>query len=856
MRVTYLKLENVAGLYVGSNINSIEIDFTKAKNKITCIVGKNGDGKSCLISTITPFAYVTSLDDRSSISFILPKKNGYKEIHYKDDQDEYIIKHYFKATKDTHSVKSYFMKNGEELNENGNVSSFNSLVELHFGLTQEMMRLIRIGTNVNSFVTLTPARRKEYIGKLIQEIELYINIHKKINGDLKVVKTLLQTNNNNLYNCHIDDPVIKKQELSDINKEIKRCEKDRDGIISKIGKVNALISNNDIYDIRRKYQEAESAVNEFEKLSNEIVNNGLENVSLDQLIIKRNDLSNQKIDTQSKINSLRISIDNIMNNIERLEISIKKITANNDIQSLMNAINNLRSMIDDTPSIVKTFKPIGATSQEVYDILSRLQSFNQISQMIFSLGDKPLKLYIKMKIDHKDVSRWLREQSKKRMNRINSNDLRMLVNKIFDHDDIIGPNCGSDQFTECPYYRLSEELITIRDELNEELQDEETLRSMQIIDNNISNILNELDHYLTLLIPEKIKIQFKEKSMLERLDSHLPFFDLTNLQEYLSIQKEYEIYTQNYEKLNQYQQQLSVYKNAGINQYTQEINNQKELIEKYHTDIKVLDSSMNDISIKLNKVDNEISLVSKYNDSKKYQNVFISTLNSTKKILEPLETASQEKMELEFQLKHITNGIEMKRQEYRSKENTLNEYERLIKEGKKLTKINTNLNTILEAVSTKKGIPVIYMKHYLDRIQKLSNQLLDLIYDGELTLAPFNVTPETFEVPYIKNGKMIPDIKYGSQSEIALTTMALSFALANNVSGSYNILLLDEIDAGLDDANRAAFLKMLYMQMNTLHAEQVFIISHNLSQMANIPMDCIKLSDTGIRNRLQNIIYE
>ena len=856
MRVTYLKLENVAGLYVGSNINSIEIDFTKAKNKITCIVGKNGDGKSCLISTITPFAYVTSLDDRSSISFILPKKNGYKEIHYKDDQDEYIIKHYFKATKDTHSVKSYFMKNGEELNENGNVSSFNSLVELHFGLTQEMMRLIRIGTNVNSFVTLTPARRKEYIGKLIQEIELYINIHKKINGDLKVVKTLLQTNNNNLYNCHIDDPVIKKQELSDINKEIKRCEKDRDGIISKIGKVNALMSNNDIHDIRRKYQEAESAVNEFEKLSNEIVNNGLENVSLDQLIIKRNDLSNQKIDTQSKINSLRISIDNIMNNIERLEISIKKITANNDIQSLMNAINNLRSMINDTPSIVKTFKPIGATSQEVYDILSRLQSFNQISQMIFSLGDKPLKLYIKMKIDHKDVSKWLREQSKKRINRINSNDLRMLVNKIFDHDDIIGPNCGSDQFTECPYYRLSEELITIRDELNEELQDEETLRSMQIIDNNISNILNELDHYLTLLIPEKIKIQFKEKSMLERLDSHLPFFDLTNLQEYLSIQKEYEIYTQNYEKLNQYQQQLSVYKNAGINQYTQEINNQKELIEKYHTDIKVLDSSMNDISIKLNKVDNEISLVSKYNDSKKYQNVFISTLNSTKKILEPLETASQEKMELEFQLKHITNGIEMKREEYRSKENTLNEYERLIKEGKKLTKINTNLNTILEAVSTKKGIPVIYMKHYLDRIQKLSNQLLDLIYDGELTLAPFNVTPETFEVPYIKNGKMIPDIKYGSQSEIALTTMALSFALANNVSGSYNILLLDEIDAGLDDANRAAFLKMLYMQMNTLHAEQVFIISHNLSHMANIPMDCIKLSDTGIRNRLQNIIYE
>ena len=856
MRVTYLKLENVAGLYVGSNINSIEIDFKKAMNKITCIVGKNGDGKSCLISAITPFAYTTSLDDRSSISFILPKKNGYKEIHYQNNEDTYIIKHYFKASKDTHTVKSYFMKNGEELNENGNVTSFNSLVELHFGLTQEMMRLVRIGTNVNSFVTLSPAKRKEYIGKLIEEIELYINIHKKINGDLRVVKTLLQTNNNNLYNCHVDDPILKRQEMKKIDKDIKGYEKERDDIIGKIGKLSSLMKNNDINDLRKKYQEASSAVEEFDRLSNTIDDYGLSNVSLDQLISKRNNLSNEKIDTQSKINSLRISIDNIMRNIERLEINIKRITADNDIKSLINAIDNLRSILNNTPNIIKTFRPIGASSQEVYDILSRLQSFNQISKMIFSLGDKPLKLYIKMKNERKDVARWLKEQSKKRMTRINTSDLRSLVNKIFDQDTIIGPNCNADQFNDCPYYRLSEELISIRDELNEELQDEETLRNIQIIDNNICNILNELDRYMDLGIPEVIKDQFKEKNILERMDSHLPMFDLSHLQEYLSIQKEYEIYKQNIDKLTQYQQQLSVYKNAGINQYTEEIENQRSLISQYNSNIFTLENEMKSINDKLSKVDNEISLVTRYNDSKKYQNVFQSTLNSTKKLLEPLETAAQEKMELDFQLKHTTNAINAARQEYRTIENTLNEYDRLIKEGKKLTKINTNLNTILEVVSTKKGIPVIYMKHYLDRIQKLSNQLLDLIYDGELTLAPFNVTPETFEVPYVKNGKMIPDIKYGSQSEIALTTMALSFALANNLSGTYNILLLDEIDAGLDDTNRAAFLKMLYMQMNTLHAEQVFIISHNLSQMTNIPMDCIKLSDTGIRNRLQNIIYE
>ena len=148
------------------------------------------------------------------------------------------------------------------------------------------------------------------------------------------------------------------------------------------------------------------------------------------------------------------------------------------------------------------------------------------------------------------------------------------------------------------------------------------------------------------------------------------------------------------------------------------------------------------------------------------------------------------------------------------------------------------------------------MKKYLKKIQKLSNRLLELIYDDDFKLASFNVTPETFEVPYIKNGRKIPDIKYASQSEVALATMALSFALANNASGAYNILLLDEIDGGLDDANRGAFLKMLYMQMDALNAEQVFIISHNMAQMANIPMDCIKLTDAGVQTKLQNIIYE
>lgn len=54
MKVTYIKLKNVAGIYVGSKRDEIEINFDKSINKIVAIVGKNGNGKALPNSTKIP----------------------------------------------------------------------------------------------------------------------------------------------------------------------------------------------------------------------------------------------------------------------------------------------------------------------------------------------------------------------------------------------------------------------------------------------------------------------------------------------------------------------------------------------------------------------------------------------------------------------------------------------------------------------------------------------------------------------------------------------------------------------------------------------------------------------------------
>ena len=94
MKITYIKLENIAGLVAGSNLYDLEIDFSKSINRITSVIGRNTSGKSCLISMLTPFSGVNTIDDRSDIPIILQGRDGYKEIHFQDHNDTYIIRYF------------------------------------------------------------------------------------------------------------------------------------------------------------------------------------------------------------------------------------------------------------------------------------------------------------------------------------------------------------------------------------------------------------------------------------------------------------------------------------------------------------------------------------------------------------------------------------------------------------------------------------------------------------------------------------------------------------------------------------------------------------------------------------------
>lgn len=846
MKIKYLKLENVAGLLVGSNKTSIEIDFSNSHNKIISLQGQNGTGKSCLLSALTPFSSVSSsIDERGSLSFIKEGKDGYKEIHYISEKDLFIIKHFYKAQKTGgHSVKSYFSKNGEELNKNGNVSSFIDLVEIHFGLTPEMIRLIRLGSNVSSFINLQPSRRKEYIGKLITEIETYLQIYKKIGDDIKVLKVLISTNANNISNCNISDLKAEELELATEQLTLVKLEKEKEKLFAKISKLKEDKKSFSESNLNSQLSSASNFCSEFELIKKQF--EGIKNPSA--LPDHRKVITEELIELKSKSNSLKLQFDLNLQRTEELQNFISKFKSFETTETLETLISNLKNKLKNT-SVSK----FNFSSSQISSVISTLTSLNSLGKIISSFDNQVLVKFVTLKKKKQSVQDFIKKQSKQNL-LLSKVDLTNLLKTLFKGDFVLAPNCDS-EFKNCPFYRLSEILDT--KESNEKLFSPESLQQIEILSQNFNLILEEVEKLKDLKLGNQIENQFKVEEILSKIASKSQLFELSDLNELLFQVKLSENYLAESQKLVELEQKLEFLKQAGVEKYLQELEKIKQTNLNFRTDIELLNRK---ISAKLNilkEIDQNLEVVSEFTNRSKLISQAKQNLTELQKKFEKFKTIENELSALNLLYGSKNFEIENLRLKIKETENRIDSYKKLVEESKELSKKFHELTLIHDSVSTKKGIPVLYIKSYLNKIYQFTNQLLSVIYDGKLKIEEFKITVDSFEIPYSKNGVKVSDIKYGSQSEVALVSMALSFALSKLASSKYNILLLDEIDAGLDDFNRNLFLQMLNVQMEQIRAEQVFIISHNLANgMISVPLDVIKLSETNFNSRLFNTIYE
>ena len=139
------------------------------------------------------------------------------------------------------------------------------------------------------------------------------------------------------------------------------------------------------------------------------------------------------------------------------------------------------------------------------------------------------------------------------------------------------------------------------------------------------------------------------------------------------------------------------------------------------------------------------------------------------------------------------------------------------------------IHDVLDAVSSKKGIPLAYVRVFLADCKDIINDLIADVFDDEIEIVDFDIPEDSneFKIPYTRNGAFIDDIVKSSQGERAIISLALSFALIRQRTFPYNIMLLDEVDGPLHRSARNKFITILFKQLRAINAEQVFLVSHN-----------------------------
>ena len=109
-----------------------------------------------------------TFDNRKDI--VIPNQLGEKIIDLENNGNLYHIEHFYGKKN-----KSFISKNNIELNENGNIKSFNQITKEELGIDGDYFKLGRIGSNVSNFIDLKASDRKKYITDFIPSIDEYLN---------------------------------------------------------------------------------------------------------------------------------------------------------------------------------------------------------------------------------------------------------------------------------------------------------------------------------------------------------------------------------------------------------------------------------------------------------------------------------------------------------------------------------------------------------------------------------------------------------------------------------------------------------------------------------------------------------
>lgn len=853
MKLIELYVKN--SLLLSKTNTEIRLDFRKCDKILNIIIGEMGSGKTALMGLMHPFATYGSLDSRNSASIFTPGKDGVKRTIFKHEGSYYTCEHTGKWVKDHHVIKSYFKIDDEEMNENGNHNTFKELVKLHLGIDQGFLTLLRLGSNVVNLIDKSATERKAYISTIVKDTEIYTMIfkalkeeHKNYNAQSTILMNKLQGLSAEKYDDFQDALIVYQNQLTKLDEE-------KNELLNQKFRYNA--ESRALLD-GKSYNEARELLASYENslmdLKDQIIDlenmiNNLESTYTAEEIMKllndsrlQNEMNKAEIRRLDELHSQNSDI------LAKLEENLKLCQSDTNLKAMQQAFRELSEQI-----ILYENELQGFHVKESSMILKGLvDSIDNLNQTIVDLGEYDSKLISKLYGSDSTILGYAKKQLEKinyrkfkiqsEMNNLKFSDTYTVSGVLF-----YPPFCPATKGG-CPFAethpatiqkknrdknifnaKLEELEIQLGDLDNEVYRYTEYPAIYSMIQNfkkqwfTISNQLKDLG-LLLIKNPLNILVDPTKKQWFD-YDGLMRMISLAEKRErYYRIMERYDNIKAEIASLTKYDEEEL---KKEIAYYDQQINEQlnqilllEEACKRYEDDIQKYDQMYLDLAnIEAYKI--------QVNDLKKDETVLKDMIQKLKENIDTVRVYQEKFIFVNNDLSRVENEITS----INDKIAKLNYIIRDIDYAKdELEVIMLNLkyyDLMIRAASSKEGIPLEYIKIFLGKTKDKINRLIDGVFEDDIEILDFVISETEFKIPYMINGNVVEDISSLSQGQTSIITLALSFALVDNVESPYNIFLLDEVDGALYEADRRKFLNILLNQIREVGIEQIFLTTHN-----------------------------
>lgn len=854
MFIERLELKNYAAIKAGMGVEHLKLNIPRNGNRITLLMGENGSGKSAILDQLQP--YSTSIGNvRSGVgNTIIEGKQGYKYIRYDVNGTTIEIKHFMTER----TTKSYISKNGVELNENGNVTSFKELVEIELNISEDTITLMKLGANTTTFLKMSSSKRKDFAADILSEVNVFLQMYKKANEKFRYIRSVIKSVSGKLASLNVIDRESLLKDISDATELLNQYNISRDTLV---GERATLISKLEphrgytVSNLKEEIKEIKENINklEFDLSAAKLLNitgltNNLKKANSEELRLttevtsaknERDALTEQRESNLTKIQEIKAKLAIMSSGLEV-----------NDLVRLLTKYNRQRETLKEK---YKDFHPNVSSNDfrrvlEIFKELERIAGYtNEFSQagVVDVIGRlyNDEKVDVALQMEFKAKSRELEAIKAKMLAKESTPDN---IPKVMVFKKNTGCTCPFENFYNVMTGIDKSEAKVIKNEIREAEEALEYIDEKFIILNNINLIKMTVEANKELVdrLPEGL-LDFK--TIIVNISQSMPIYNEGRITSFINMMEEYEEMKTLDDKIVNIQSELNKLRSSTdvfemLNKDLLERESSISSIdEKYlaATDkVMVISEELNAVTIWKEELEFSIDLYNKSQSSFEELKEMKDKLNNLEDIYTlvtstiPLVTGISDK------ISRIDRDIDLQSRTLETMKKKLASMNEL--EGE-LATLNNNyekITLIRESLSSKEGMPLLYIDLFMADINSQINNLISRVYGDKLEVQKFIIDETQFTIPYTSNGVLVKDISMVSQGEESFVSLAISFAFINRAleeqgisdltpSAVYNIVSMDELDGPLDKDKRHHYLDIIEEQINKVGAEQVFLTSHN-----------------------------